>query len=190
MDRHYRKQEKVNPIIKEGLKSESLKKSVKNEKPKLNVKIYKEDYEKLKRMCEHNSKIYEELDDLSKAKVWKIIGKGVDYQLGLLLKKERDNKSNGEVVMADDPEYDDDVAIVESDIDLQSDYELESSNSLSKTSSFVSSLKQRTSSVQQSRPSLSLINEKKKTWQRTTPKPKMMTYREKSCYLTLRRICA
>jgi WD40 repeat protein len=152
----------VNPIIKEGLKSESLKKSVKNEKPKLNVKIYKEDYEKLKRMCEHNSKIYEELDDLSKAKVWKIIGKGVDYQLGLLLKKERDNKSNGEVVMADDPEYDDDVAIVESDIDLQRDYELESSSSLSKTSSFVSSLKQRTSSVQQSRPSLSLINEKKK----------------------------
>lgn len=160
-----------NPIIKEGLKCDSFKKKIVDEERKLNIKIYKEDYEKLKRMCEHNSKIYEELDDLSKAKLWKIIGKGVDYQLSLLLEKERNTKSSFKTVIhKDEHEYDDDVAIVESDMDMQSDYELESTSSLSKTSSFVSSLKQRTSSVQHSNPNLFLINEKKKSSQKNQSK--------------------
>lgn len=155
----------ANAPIMEGPKAESMK-SVWNEKQQLNVKVYKEDYERLKRMCEHNSRIYEELDDLSKAKVWKIIGKGVDHQLGLLLRKERDSKSNAEAVAAN--EYADDVAIVESDIDMQSDFELESSSSLSKTSSFASSLRQRTSSVQHSQTNV-LINDKKKNLNKNTP---------------------
>ena len=167
---------------KEVQKTSVVKKKVDDNVTKPNIRIYKEDYEKLKRMCSHNSKIYEELKDLSKAKLWNMIGKGINYQLDLLIKREmeeetkEDNGSRDVDTPRGDHDYDDNVAIVESDIDMQSDYELESTSSLSKASSFISSLKQRTSSLPQSSHSIiplkydPALNEKKKSFVKDTVK--------------------
>ncbi|OBA28428.1 hypothetical protein HANVADRAFT_47551 [Hanseniaspora valbyensis NRRL Y-1626] len=144
---------------------ENEEKNLDNESKKINndedvnlkteIKVSMKDYEKLFKICQHNADVYAKINDLSKSKIWSLIQKSISFHMEELetaymqkTELEKENSFNKRVNSNDEAIVDDDFGIDDDDEEnfLESNTDLESQSSLSKSGSFVSSLKHRASS--------------------------------------------
>lgn len=114
------------------------------------VKVSVADYERLLETCKKNADLYLRVNDLSKCKLWNLIGKSISFHISELKKKyEKEEELEDAVSGSDHRNNSNDEAIIDDDDDAnfyESNTDLESQSSLSKSSSFISNLKHRASS--------------------------------------------
>ena len=149
-------EEEVKESEEKNIDNESKK--IKNDEDvflKTEIKVSMKDYEKLFNICQHNADVYAKINDLSKSKIWSLIQKSISFHMEELetkyIKKtesEKENNSDSRVNSNEEAIVDDDFGIDDDDEEnfLESNTDLESQSSLSKSGSFVSSLKHRASS--------------------------------------------